>query len=252
MCFSVVDRCTLLFLIFVAFHNSHSLGADAGEETSDDAAAAADSEEDPGDEVVDVHEVAGAVLEEGVLSGESFFPNEGLLCSLIRGDDVTGGVLASSAESPDHAGDPPGEATATGSGESKTNEGRSSASGNKTTETAEDTEAARGEGLDESPKEPSDKLAVDIVERLCTCFHGSVFGLVQIFDSCDNTVPSIRVGVGQTVLAQEGNKGDDTSAAGETTAEGDGHGGAAAIRNGRFVIVELVHFTFFGWRSFRL
>ena len=87
--------------------------ADAGENRGEQRTAAADAQNDPGDHVVNVHEVTGLVLEEASISSQTGFPSGGFLGIHSFGDDVTGGVLSSVAESPDHAGDPPGEATTT-------------------------------------------------------------------------------------------------------------------------------------------
>ena len=199
-------------LVFVAFHNSHSLGADAGCEGAEDAAATGDSERDPGDEVVDVHEVAGAVLVKGTISSDLSFIGEGINFIESFGH-VTGGERASSVESPDHAGDPPGEATATGTGHAEAHEAGTNARGEHSAEGGEDTSGAGEKGLDEAPKEPSDKLAVDIVESLTS--KGTFrFGAEKSGLSLEFAVPSLFVGVGESVFAEVGDKGDDCGAAG--------------------------------------
>jgi hypothetical protein len=167
-----------------------------------------------------------------------------LLYSCVICGHVTGRVRASGVESPDHAGDPPGEATATNTERTEAHGEGSTSSSSETAEGGEETSSAGEEGRDESPKEPSDKLAMDIFERL-TSKSTLEFGAVEAGLAFDFTVPSFRVGVRESVLAEEGDKRDGTSAAGESADERDACSEAATASDNLLKSVNLLHFSVF-------
>ena len=140
-----------LFLISI----TASLGAGADSST-EAAAAAANTDEDPGDHVVDPHELAGCILEEFVVLDE--LDPLLLIWSVIGvkwgGQDITGSKSTALTESPDHAGNPPGEAAALEAGE----DGRAAGDADE----HQGTELAAG--VDEAPHEPGHEVVVNGVE----------------------------------------------------------------------------------------
>ena len=164
--------------IFVACA-SLAAGSDGGTDDTEDGAAAESAARDPGDEEVDVDELAGLDLEGRIFGSEDTFP---CFFGGTNGHDVAGSVRARGAESPDHAGNPPGLNGATGaSSDALADDGNGH---------AEEERNPRGE----TPDKPGDEVPVDVIDV------GSIgelqYGLsAHRLYSLDITVPAFVVRV---------------------------------------------------------
>lgn len=214
--------------------------AHAGDEGTDDGAAARDAHNDPGDQEVDVHEVSGRVLVQAAGSGsialDSLSPGSSVL---ICGNDITGGEVSSGTESPDETADVPGEATEGNTAATKATEAGSSGGVDGTADCAEETGGDGEKGLDETPKEPGDEFAVDIGDIGST--SESLFGGLEGWAAVNVSVPCLSVGVGESVLAKESNEGDSASTAGECANAGDCSTNASSAGD---LLLEAVHLLY--------
>lgn len=216
-----VKNSSLLDDIFLSDSSLSAHLGDAGADESEETAAAADTHADPGDEEVDVHEVAagdlvkgGFVLELCLLPGSLSISIPGTLSSLIpaRWLDITGGVLAVWLESPDHAEDPPEEATAADTAATEGTDAAGESWADKASESGKDAAHDGDELKPEAPCEPCDELAVHI-NNVSGAFWEECFGSLELLNIADNTVPGCIVWVAIGVLAEEGHKGDPSTAA---------------------------------------
>lgn len=186
-------------------------GGDAGTEGAEDTAAAGDSHEDPGDEVVDGHEVSRGDLVEGLGSDEG-----SLEVTVHIGVGVTGGEAASNVESPDHTDDPPDETTAGETAHTEATEAGAEGwaeehaeSGNKTSKDGE-------ELVPEAPEEPGDHVSVHVGDVDGTGGFGGGSIRVESINASGLTVDGGCVGVVVGVPAEVDHEGDPATAHGET------------------------------------
>ena len=144
--------------------HSFALATDARDDHADEGREDGEAHQAPNDQVVDEHEVAGAVLVKSFVVRVECF-------ALGIGEGVTRCEGARGLEPPDDSGDPPGESAATEPAADDATEdlleGLTDASGNG----HDNTGASRGEGHDEAPVEPKDEKSMDIgqfsVARSC-------------------------------------------------------------------------------------
>ena len=111
-----------------------------------------------------------------------------LLLSDIFGNVTTGSEDAALAESPDHAGNPPGQAAAQEAAEY----------GKAAGDTDEHHGSFSATGVDETPCEPDQEVVVNCVEVSdhCTRRLGvPLFLQLHVLDVADLTVPAVTVGV---------------------------------------------------------
>ena len=158
---------------------SLAAGSDGGTDGTEDGAAAESAARDPGDEEIDVDELAGLDLIERIFGIDLSFP---CFFGGTNGHDVAGSVRARGAESPDHAGNPPGLNGATGaSSDALADDGNGH---------AEEERKPRGE----TPDEPGDEVLVDGIDV------DSILGIQRGLSahrlySSEITVPAIQVRV---------------------------------------------------------
>ena len=126
--------------------------AEAGNDATDEGATARRTDKDPGDQVVDTHEVSRFGLNEETWGG-------------VFGEGVTRGELSSGTESPDHTHDPGNEA---GAGNTAGEEGVQACSKHAALgrdpheESTEDGRGDEGDLVGKHPGEPHDEVSVDI------------------------------------------------------------------------------------------
>ena len=118
-------------------------GGDAHAEAGKDGATAHNGHHNPGDQVVDSHEVSRLNLDEICL-----------ICEVIFWDVVTSGVSADSVKSPDNTSDVPGDTTAALTATGKAEAAGSEAWAEKSGEATEEESCGHDDLADESPKEP--------------------------------------------------------------------------------------------------
>lgn len=225
---------------------SLAAGGDAATDGNKEGAAAGDTHHYPGDHVVDGHEVSGADLEEGAVSGDRGGPS---FLGSVGGHNITRGEGAVGAESPDHAGNPPGEARAATTAHDETTAAGAHSGGADGEETANETASAGKDSVDEAPKEPGDHVAVDVGDAVGsdTGGGGSSLSGVEASDASELTVDAVGVGVGERELAEEDHEGNGTGRAGEAAQARDGLDDAAALLN----LLEVIH-SVFVLRTFKL
>ena len=177
--------------------------AAAGDDTANAAAEAANAHQDPGDHVVDPHEVAGLILVDVALLDLV----DPVILVDLSGHDISRSERAALTKSPDHAGDPPGHVAALEAAEN----------GWAAWDADEECGAEDTALVDEAPHEPGHEVVVDVVEvsdGVGDCGSPSVKARLGVHDllSVDNTVPAVAVGVVHGELTEVDGECDQNSA----------------------------------------
>jgi len=220
---------------------SDDAGADAGAE-------AADTHEDPGDDEVGPHEVAGIGLVERAIFGELSLPSG--VSQSGGGLDVAGGEAARLTQSPDEAHNVPDLARALHAAEKTSaahGEGGHASSGDTGTEA----EKAGEGGVDEAPGEPGDEDTVhvdDVGGRVGGGLSGEELGGGRgstCSSAGDDAVPGLLVGVAEGEDSQINDEGEHDGAAQQRGGAGThngalshGHDGAETTRHFLEVVVH--------------